>query len=247
MSTSPVPKTHGSERGTGTAPVSARGPGREGTRAGWWLPPALLSLAFIPIAGGTGRLVEVLGGPEVLPTDSRFAASPAPLVVHIVSAVLYAVLGAFQFSARLRRRHPGWHRRTGRLLVVLGLAVAVSGLWMTLAYPQKAGTGDILWVTRLLVSSGMGAAVVLGLVAIRRRDIPSHRAWMTRAYALALGAGTQAFTVGFGQALFGTGVVNHDLMMAAAWAINLAVAEWVIRRPAQRRAKRARTALAASS
>ena len=170
-----------------------------------------------------------------------------------MAAVVYAVLGAFQFSARLRRRHPGWHRRTGRLLVVLGLAVAFSGLWMTLAYPQKEGTGDILWVTRLLVSSGMGAAVILGLVAIRRRDITSHRAWMTRAYALALGAGTQAFTVGFGEALFGTGVVNHDLMMAAAWAINLAVAEWVIRRPAirranrTRRARRARTALAGSS
>ena len=62
---------------------------------------------------------------------------------------------------------------------------------MTLAYPQKEGTGYILWVTRLLVSSGMGAAVILGLVAIRRRDITSHRAWMTRAYALALGAGTR--------------------------------------------------------
>ena len=247
MNTSPGPATNGSEAGTGTAAVPA--PGR-GARAGWWVPPALLALAFIAVVGGVGRLIEVLGGPEVLPTDARFAASPIPLVVHIVSAVVYAVFGAFQFSARLRRRHPGWHRRAGRLLVVLGLAVAFSGLWMTLAYPQKEGTGDILWVTRLLVSSGMGAAVILGLVAIRRRDIISHRAWMTRAYALALGAGTQAFTVGFGEALFGTGVVNHDLMMAAAWAINLAVAEWVIRRPAIRRAKRtrrARTALAASS
>ena len=127
---------------------------------------------MIPVAGGTGRLIEVLGGPEVLPTDARFAASPVPLVVHIVAAVVYAVLGAFQFSARLRRRHPGWHRRAGRLLVVLGLAVAVSGLWMTLAYPQKEGTGDILWATRLLVSSGMGASLILGVVAIRQ---PQHR------------------------------------------------------------------------
>ena len=36
-------------------------------------------------------------------------------------------------------------------------------------------------------------------------------------------------------------------MMGAAWAINLAVAEWVIRRPAVRRARRARTALAGAS
>lgn len=227
----------------GTQPItgSAPAPGRERRFARWWVVPGLLALAFIPVIGGTGRLIEVLGGPEILPTDTRFAASPVPLVTHIVAAVIYAVLGAFQFSARLRRRHPRWHRRAGRLLVVLGLGVAFSGLWMTLAYPQKEGTGDILWVTRLLVSSGMGASVLLGLVAIRSRNIARHRAWMTRAYALALGAGTQAFTVGFGEAIFGTGVVRTDLMMASAWAINLAIAEWVIRRPTRRRARPARS------
>ena len=242
------------DESTSTAQGFLPGAGSPGSgrrrRAGWWVVPCLLALACIPVLGGTGRLLEVLGGPEVLLTDTRFAVSPIPLVVHIVASVVYAVLGAFQFSARLRRRHPGWHRRAGRLLVVLGLVVAVSGLWMTLVYPQKEGTGDILWVTRLLVSSGMGASVILGLVAIRGRNIARHQAWMTRAYALALGAGTQAFTVGFGEAVFGTGVVNHDLMMASAWAINLAVAEWVVRRPAIRRAKRthrAHTALAGSS
>jgi len=244
MNTPSVSTTRGAQPRTGSAPAPERGRRR---RTGWWVPPALLALSVIPVAGGTGRLIEVLGGPEVLPTDARFAASPIPLVVHIVAAVVYAVLGAFQFSARLRRRHPGWHRRAGRLLVGLGLAVAFSGLWMTLAYPQKDGTGDILRATRLLVSSGMGASLILGVVAIRNRNIARHRAWMTRAYALALGAGTQAFTVGFGEALFGTGVVRTDLMMAAAWAINLAIAEWIIRRPAVRRAKRARSALVGAS
>ena len=244
MNTPPASTTHDSPPGTGSTPVPDRGRRR---RTGWWVPLALLALAVIPVAGGTGRLIEVLGGPEVLPTDARFAASPIPLVVHIVAAVVYAVLGAFQFSARLRRRHPGWHRRAGRLLVGLGLAVAFSGLWMTLAYPQKEGTGDILWATRLLVSAGMGASLLLGVVAIRNRNIARHRAWMTRAYALALGAGTQAFTVGFGEAAFGAGVVRTDLMMAAAWAINLAVAEWIIRRPAARRAHRARASLVGSS
>ena len=209
-------------------------------RAGWWVPASLLALAVIPVLGGTGRLVEVLGGPDVLPTDPRFAVSPAPIVVHVVAAIVYAVLGAFQFSARLRRRRPRWHRRAGRLLVALGLAVALSGLWMTLLYPQKAGTGDILYTFRLLASSGMGVSIVLGLAAIRSRDIARHRAWMTRAYALALGAGTQAFTVGFGEAAFGSGVVRTDLMMGAGWVINAAIAEWVIRRPAAPRPRRAR-------
>jgi uncharacterized membrane protein len=232
----PTSTRRDSHPGAGAVPA----PGRGRRWAGWWVAPGLLARGFVPVLGGSGRLVELLGGPEVLPTDARFAAFPLPLVIHIAASVVYAVLGPFQFSARLRRRHSGWHRRAGRLLVVLGLAVAFSGLWMTLAYPQKEGTGDILWLTRLLVSSGMGASVILGLVAIRSRNIARHRAWMSRAYALALGAGTQAFTVGFGEALFGTGVIRTDLMMAAAWAINLAIAEWFIRRPARRRAKRAR-------
>ena len=157
--------------------------------------------------------------------------------MHIVAAIGYAMLGAFQFSAAIRRRRPGWHRRAGRVLVALGLAVALSALWMTLFYPQQDGTGDLLYLFRLLAASGMGVSLVLGVTAIRERDIARHRAWMTRAYALGLGAGTQAFTVGFGEAAFGTGVIRTDLMMGAGWAINLAVAEWFIRRPATRRAR----------
>ena len=213
-----------------------------------WVPVGLVALAAIPVLAGTARLVEVLGGPELIPTDARFAASPAPVVIHVVAAIGYALLGAFQFSAGIRQRHPGWHRRAGRLLVALGLAVASSALWMTLAFPRKEGTGDLLYVFRLLFGSGMAISIILGLAAIRRRDITRHRAWMTRAYALALGAGTQAFTVGFGGALFGAGVVRTDLMMGAGWAINLAVAEWFIRRPSARRTRstRLRAGVAAS-
>ena len=184
-----------------------------------WVPLGLVLLAAIPVLAGTARLVEILGGPEAIETDARFAASPAPVVIHVAAATLYALLGAFQFSAGIRRRHPGWHRRAGRVLVALGLAVALSGLWMTLALPRKEGTGELLYLFRLLFASGMAGSLILGVAAIRRRDIDRHRAWMTRAYALALGAGTQAFTVGFGEALFGAGVVRTDLMMGAGWAV----------------------------
>ena len=49
----------------------------------------------------------------------------------------------------------------------------------------------------------MTASIILGFKAIRRRDVAQHRAWMTRAYvlALALGAGTQAFTIVIGEAV----------------------------------------------
>jgi uncharacterized membrane protein len=106
-----------------------------------------------------------------------------PVVVHIACAVLYAVLGAFQFSARLRRRRPGWHRVAGRALVVLGLAVAFSALWLTLFYPRQPGTGELAYVFRLAFGSGMAASIILGLTAICRGNVARHQAWMTRAYA----------------------------------------------------------------
>ena len=137
---------------------------------------------------------------------------------------------------RFRRRHPAWHRRAGRVLAVAGLLVAVSALWMTLFYEAQPGTGDLLYVLRLVFGSAMAACLVLGFTAVRRRDIAAHRAWMIRAYAIGLAAGTQVFTEGIGGAIFGTGVLAGDLAKGAGWVINLAVAEWAIRRPARRRA-----------
>ena len=74
---------------------------------------------------------------------------------------------------------------------------------------------------------------MLGFSAIRRGDVPTHQAWMTRGYAIALAAGTQTFTLALGPALFGPGVLVKDLSLGAAWLVNLAVAEAVIHRYAR--------------
>ncbi|MDT7707664.1 MAG: hypothetical protein QOG20_3271 [Pseudonocardiales bacterium] len=211
-----------------TTPVPAR-PTRAG-RSAAWVPSALVALVLVPAVTGSLRLAEVFGGPHVMPANPRISASPVPVVVHIVCAVVYAILGAFHFSAALRRRRPGWHRAAGRVLVVLGLAVAFSALWMTQFYPRQPGTGELTYVFRLGFGSGMAASIILGFTAIRRGDVTRHQAWMTRAYALALGAGTQVFTQGIGGAFFGTSELTTDLMLGAGWGINLAVAEHVIRR-----------------
>jgi uncharacterized membrane protein len=218
---------------TATSPqvVPPRRRGR-GTRRSWLVPPALIFLSLIPLIAGVLRVIELSGGPEIIPTDHRFEGSPLPLIVHIAGAALYTLLGAFQFVPQFRRRHPNWHRRAGRLVAVAGLLVAGSAIWVTLLYSQKPGTGDLLYLLRLVVAPLMIAFVVLGVTAARRRDITAHRAWMIRAFALALGAGTQALlTEPLGAALLGTGDVRGDLAKGAAWVLNLAVAEWVIRRP----------------
>jgi uncharacterized membrane protein len=200
---------------------------RNGTS--WRLLAALLVMSVIPLVSGALRLVEIAGGPALMPANPRIAASPMPLVLHVVSAAVYVLLGVLQFSVGLRRRRPTWHRRSGRVAAAAGLVVAGSGLWMTLFYVDAPG-GSLLWAVRLVVSTLTALFIVLGFTAIRQRRISAHRAWMIRAYALAVGAGTQAFTEGIGEALLGVNDLSKALSMSAAWAINAVVAEWAIRR-----------------
>jgi uncharacterized membrane protein len=193
---------------------------------------ALVALGLPPLVAGTLRLVTLAGLAEVMPDSARAAAAPLPVVVHIVSAAVFAVLGAFQFAAGFRRRRPGWHRAAGRLVVAGGLLAGLAGLWLALFYPRGPHVGALLTAFRLLFGAAMVAALVLGFAAIRRGEVRRHRAWMMRAYALGLGAGTQMFT-GLVMSLIVSPPteLSRALQDGAGWAINLAVAEWLIRRP----------------
>jgi uncharacterized membrane protein len=204
----------------------------------WPVPAALVTLSAIPLTAGTLRLIQLAGGPAVMPTDDRFSGFPAALVMHIVGAAGYALVGAFQFGPQFRRQHLDWHRRAGRVVAVAGLMVAGLALWLTLGYAPQPGTGELLFFLPVVVGSAMVGCLVLGFTAVRRRGIAAHRAWMIRAYAIGLGAGTQVFTQGIGDAVLGTGELRGDLAKGAGWVINLAVAEWAIRRPAHRRRSR---------
>jgi uncharacterized membrane protein len=168
--------------------------------------------------------------------NARFFAAPLPVAIHIPAVIVYSILGAFQFSPGLRRRHRGWHRTAGRILVPCGVLVALTGLWMAHFYPWPAGDGQVVYMERLLAGSAMLAFIVLGVNAIRRREFASHGDWMTRAYAIALGAGTQVLTHIPWFVLVGgkPGELPRAMMMGAGWAINIVVAEWIIRRPLRR-------------
>jgi uncharacterized membrane protein len=214
------------------ASVPQRSRKRALTRADWLVPVGLILLTAIPALGGVFGLVGFATGAALTPDDTQFRALPLPIVLHIVSALPFCLLGAFQFAPGVRRRWPGFHRLSGRLVVLCGLTAGLSGLWMTqfilFSLPSQS---TLLYSFRMLFGSAMVLSLALGMVAILRRDMARHRAWMIRGYAIGQGAGTQALTALIWVIIFGTqGEPYKDLLMGTSWVINLAVAEWLIRR-----------------
>ena len=121
----------------------------------------------------------------------------------------------------------------GRVLLPAGTMVAMSGLWMTLTYPWVNSDGVAVYLERLVVGVAMLLFMVIGVDALRRRKYTEHGEWMIRAYAIGLGAGTQVLTHLPWFLFVGPkpGEAPRAIMMGLAWAINIAVAEWIIRRP----------------
>ncbi len=197
----------------------------------WLIPAGLIALSLIPVAAGTFRLTELNSG-IVTSENARFFVAPLVTTLHIFAVTLYSLLGAFQFSPSFRKRKPNWHRLSGKILIPAGLITSLAGLWMTQFFPHIKYDGNIVYITRLIVGTMMTAFILLGIEAIRNRNFSEHGAWMIRAYALGMGAGTQVLTH-LPWFIFPSiqGEAARTLFMALGWVINLGVAEWIIRKP----------------
>ncbi len=215
-----------------TRPTAGHNERRRRAKSGWLAITGLLLLNTIPVLGGIFRLTEVSTDPAAtLLLPSRVA-----LVVHVVAMTAFCVLGAFQFSPALRIRR-GWHRTAGRVLIPAGFLAALSAVWLAVFFGGHPD-GLALALIRLVFAVAMTAFLVRGVIAIRRRDFPAHGAWMTRAYAIAVSGGTQAlvfalWTIPLGE----VDAVGEAWLVTAAFVLNSAVAELLIRRRSGRRAR----------
>jgi uncharacterized membrane protein len=206
-------------------------------KSNWLVPCGLLALCVVPVLAGFIRMTQLVSG-VVTPENIRFFDSPPPVIIHVISVTLFCVLGAFQFVPELRIKNR-WHRTMGRMLLPFGLASALSGLWMSQFYALPDSDGAILYFERLIFGIAMFAFLLLGYTAIRRHDYINHRAWMMRGYAIGLGAGTQVLTNVPWLLLAGTpNLFTRAMLMGAGWLINVAVAEWFIRRDRSKYATR---------
>jgi len=163
-----------------------------------------------------------LGSPEFY---ARFAESPTMAACHVLGGGLALLAGGFQFSTRLRTRAPGLHRWLGRCYLVVVLFGAIGGAALaTMATGGLVARVGFFTLAILWLWSGTAA-----YVAIRARDIDSHRRWMVRNFALTFAAVTlrihlPVLTAGFGYSF----EVAYPVVAWLAWVPNLILAEWLI-------------------
>lgn len=168
---------------------------------------------------------------EVLRFDSRFAAHPVLTLLHVVPGGLFLALAPFQFSARIRTRHPALHRWSGRVLLLAALAAGLNGLYFGLLMPY-AGPAEAAAIA--LFGGLFLLAMARGFQAIRRRDAALHREWMIRTFAIAIAISTvRVLGAAFDIALAPRGIGPQAIFVLAVWSgwiVTVGAAEVWIRR-----------------
>lgn len=186
------------------------------------IPAGLIALSLVPAIAGVSRL----------------HGASLPIALHVTTAIVFSILGALQFAPALRTRPHRWHRIAGRIALPCGFVVALTGLWMAQFNAMSPSDGRAEYLERIVAGAWMLASLVRGVLALARREYQTHGEWLTRAYAIGLGAGTQVIThlPWFLLVDMHPAGVARAIMMGAGWAINAVVAEWAIRSARSRRA-----------
>ena len=163
--------------------------------------------------------------------DDGFVSNPVLTLLHILPALLFIVLGLLQFAKRIRKKYPTFHRWNGRVLLIIGALVGVSGIVMGFKM-AISGISETAAIT--FFGSWFLFALAKAFVLIRQRKIDLHREWMIRAFATGMAVTTTRPIVGI---FFATSPLTHltpqDFFGTALWigfTLHLILAEvWINR------------------
>ena len=151
----------------------------------------VLSFAVIRV---TTDWPHILDG--TVPDDDfakRYVAHPWLGYLHIAPGVVYLLGAPLQLSRRFRTSHYTVHRRLGRVLLSCALLSGVLALLFGLLHSWG---GALEASAALIFGAWFVTCLVLAFRAIRRDDVPHHRRWMIRAFAVGVGIGTIRIWVG---------------------------------------------------
>jgi uncharacterized membrane protein len=107
------------------------------------------------------------------------------LLPHGIAGGCALLLGAMQFSDRLRQRFRQWHRVFGRIYVACVFLAAPLGVYIqyfqeSLGVPRSFSIAAAVDATLWMTTTGIAMAF------IRKGKVHEHRQWMTRSFAVAL-------------------------------------------------------------
>jgi hypothetical protein len=107
------------------------------------------------------------------------------LLPHGVAGACALLVAPAQFSDRLRKRYPRWHRIAGRFYVVAVLVLAPLGAYIEY-FEERLGSARSFTVATAADAALLLATTGIAFFYALKRKIPQHRQWMTRSYAVAL-------------------------------------------------------------
>ena len=194
--------------------------------------PLVLLLAFasaIPVLSALVQVAQVPTG--TYPDDSaRLAVAPIAWFAHVLAGAAFGITGPVQFVRAVRNRFGPLHRVSGRIFVLSGAILGLSGLAL-LAQVTSVRT-PLADIARGLFGLGLLIALALAIAAIRDRDVLRHRAWMIRSYAVGMGLGVVGLVffpiyLVTGQPPMGLGA---DVLFVVSWVLSIVAGEVVVRR-----------------
>lgn len=193
------------------------------------VPIVLYILSGLTILFAAATSIQMLL--DALPPESlRYKDTPISFLDHAICGVAFGVIGPLQFGRVLARKYGRLHRVLGRVFVVAGAFLSLSSLTLLWEFPDTNGV--VVNAGRLVFGIALGIALIFAMVAIKRRNIPAHRDWMIRAYAIGMGATLVAIFfipifVITGEPPMG---LASDILFIGSWAACVVFAEWLIRR-----------------
>lgn len=107
---------------------------------------------------------------------------PFLILPHILGGVIALLSGPLQFSTRLRRRSPKFHRMLGRTYVIAVLVTAPLGIVLS---NHRHDPRAIHFVVATTVQATTWIiTTVAALLTARNGHFQQHREWMVRSYAV---------------------------------------------------------------
>ena len=192
----------------------------------------LYLLGAIPVLFAAARVVQIPLG--TTPADvAHLMTQPLPYWLHALAGASFGLLGPVQFGRALAARYGRLHRVLGRVFVLAGAVLGLSGLQLVLRFHGSSTL--LLDGLRAAGGAALLVALWLAVAAVRRRDMARHRRWMIRAFAIGMGQSLVAFVLlpiylWTGEPPVG---LAADMAVLLSWAVSIALGEMAIRKGAR--------------